>query len=276
MKRVLNDLGVLLIPPGAVSLFCQVLDISAQRTAAYSLVTMLLIACCYYRGLINSKVPSALVIALLVGLSTIFFFNYQNILLKDTGLIKRYKRSADFQSDVGNLIEKSQHEIWFFGANFHISATDRKQAILERLQNGVKIHYLILDPFTAHMDQIAKDFDSSVGQLKSECLNSLDSLLVLKKAWEQMIPTASHPGELEIRFYDSTPHARIYVFDPSEESGRTLFIPYMNRVNSPELPAYLLENSKSGVYSSYFGGVQKLWLSCSTISEYLASHPDVK
>jgi hypothetical protein len=276
LRIVLAELAILFIPTVVVTLFCQVMDISSQKTAVYSLITIALIACCLYRNWINKHVSSALTVALLFLLSAIFFFNYQNILLKDTGLIKRYKHSADFQAEVGTLIQGARHEIWFFGTDFHISAIDRKDLILERLKSGVKVNYLILNPFAQHIDQIAKDFGSSVNLLQEECRNGIVDLVELNKEWEKVAPTVSHPGDLEIRFFDSTPHARIYVFDPDKTDGRTLYVPYMNRVSSPDLPAYLLANTESGVYSSYFGGIKKLWLGSQPLSSFENDHPGMR
>jgi hypothetical protein len=276
LNIVLNELGILLIPPGIVSLFCQLLDISTQKTAAYSLTAMLLIVCCLHRSWINSKIPSAFLLASMLGLAAVFFLNYQNILLKDTGLIKRFKLSSDFQGELGIQIENADDEIWLFGTNFHISSVDRRKALLDKLSKGVKVRFLILDPFVAQINQIANDFDQPVSELKDECVKGLKNILELKKEWEETSAASSHPGELEVRFFATTPRARMYVFDPGKSSGRTLFVPYMNQINSPDLPGYLLENTSSGVFSSYFSGVQKLWQKSQLLDAFLKTHPDIK
>jgi hypothetical protein len=276
LRRALEEAALLLASAGVVTLFCQVLDISVQKTAVYSLASLLLVVCCVYKRWLNDNVPSALVIGLLIGLATIFFYNFQNILLKDTGLVKRFKDPTEVLSEAGHLIEKAHHEIWMFGVNFHISSVDRRNAILDRLKQGVTIRYLILDPFSPNLDRIAKDFDQPTAEIKDECTKGIKSILYIQEQWKQLAPTAPHPGELEIRLYDTTPRARIYVFDPVEESGNTIYIPYMNRVESPKLPGYLLRNSKSGVYSAYFGGIQKLWSEALPMTSFLSAHPELK
>jgi hypothetical protein len=277
LRKILRECGVLLIPAGVVSLFCQLIGVGPQKTAAYSIETILLIVCCLNRKWINTKVPSALVLSLFFGLAGIFYINYQTILFKDTGLIKRYKHSADFQGDIGHEIERADQEIWFFAANFHISTFDRRQALLDRLQHGVHIRYLILDPFALNIDRIAEDFGSSPDTLKKECMDGIHNLIELKCQWDSLSKSCVHSGELEIKFFKTTPRARLYVFDPRKTSGHTLFVPYINNMNSQFLPAYLLENIQSGVFPAYFEGVQKIWTdSTNTFDKFLADHPDIK
>jgi len=138
-RRLLADLGTLLTPTTLVAVFCQAVDIDSQRTAIYSLAAVVFVACCYYRNWISTKLPSALVLAVGSGLAVIFFANYDNILLKDTGLIKRYHESAELQADLGRYITNARHEIWMLGTNFHTSAVERRPALLERLKAGVKV-----------------------------------------------------------------------------------------------------------------------------------------
>jgi hypothetical protein len=271
-KRLIHELGTLLVPAGAVGLFCQVMGIDAQRTAAYSIASILFVTCCLHRGWINTKIPSALVLAVTVGLGTIFFFNFQNLLLKDTGLIKRFRESSDFQAEVGSQIAASNDEIWFFGTNFHISAVDRRPLLLKRLMAGVKVRYLVVDPFVPNMAQIAKDFDQSRDELADECTKGLKEILELRQQWTKN----KGLGELDVRFFDTTPRARLYVFDPNRPSGRSMFVPYINRVNSPALPGYLLENSPTGVFGSYFSGIRTLWNEATKLDEFLAHHPEFR
>ncbi|MBM3775140.1 MAG: hypothetical protein FJW37_08250 [Acidobacteria bacterium] len=276
MRRIFNELALLLIPTSVVTLFCQFIGVSQRETAAYSLATVLFVACCLHRSWINSRVPSALVLAICIGLVAIFYFNYEDILLKDTGLIERFKASADFQARVGSEIEAAKDEIWFFGTNFHISAVDRRRTILDKLARGARVRYLILNPYIATFGQIAADFDQPPNELWDECIKGLRDLLELRRQWVVRARSTAQPGELEIRTLKSTPRARLYVFDPARHSGRTMFIPYMNGVNSPELPGYLLQNTETGVFRSYFDGIRKLWNASPGVDELLQAHPELR
>ena len=269
LRNVLSQLGLILAPTGIIALFCQILDVSPRVTGAVSLATVSIIGICIYRRFLNRYIPSALLTALLVGLAMVFFFNYQNILLKKTGLIRYYRQSNDYLAEIDTEIVQSQQEIWFVGVDFNISATQRRDLLLNRLENGVKIRYLILNPRTTHLGDLAKDFDQSEGSLRTELEKGLSNLLDLRRRWQEKSLAAAHPGELEIRMFDTFPHFRLYVFDPGRTRGRTYFIPYANTVTSTVLPGYLLENVDTGVFRAYFDAARKLWATSTTLDDFL-------
>jgi hypothetical protein len=273
--KVLTQIGLILTPAGLIALFCQVLDVSSRTTGVTSLAAVLLTSICVYRQFINRRVPASLLTALLVALAAVFFFNYQNILLKDTGLIKYYQHSNDFLSQIDGPISKAQEEIWFLGTDFNVSAGERRNLLLRQLAAGIKIRYLIFDPRSNHMEDLAADFDQSPPELAAECEKGLQSLLRLRKEWRERSRTTQSPGELSVRIFETHPHARFYVFDPARTKGNTFFVPYINSVNSPEVPGFLLENVNSGVFKSYFNGILKLWAESMDLNEYLQRHPEI-
>jgi hypothetical protein len=268
LPGALAQIALIGAPAGLIALFCGVLNVSAQATAAVSLLSVVLTTNCIYRKRINRLIPSSLLTALIVGLSTIFFLNYQDILLKDTGLIKWYKHSNDYLAEIDQQIDASQQEIWFFGTDFNISAGERRDALLKKLAAGLKIRFLIFDPKSTHLPDLAADFDQNSDELKAECEKSLDDLIELQNRWQGLEKQTPTPGELEIRVFDTHPHARIYVFDPQRSQGRTYFIPYINALNSVDSPGYLLHNSQSGIFSHYFAGIQKLWSTSETLDQH--------
>ena len=276
LPSVLTQLGLILAPAGVIALFCQVLDVSPQSTAAVSLAAVFLTSICVYRRFINRYFPSALLTALLIGLATVFFFNYQNILLKDTGLIRYYKHSNDFLAQIDTEINRSEHEIWFVGMDFNISSGERRDLLLKKLESGVKVRYLIFDPRSSHLDDLAKDFNQSPEELRAECEKGIQSILQLQKDWQAQAKVSSSPGELTVRVFATHPHARFYVFDPDRTQGTTYFVPYLNSVNSPSVPGFLLQNVKTGVFSAYFDSILKLWATSSEFTNYTQSSEPVK
>ena len=271
LPSLLAQVGLIAAPASIIALFCGVLGVSPQSTAAISLLSVLLTTNCIYRKRINRVLPSSLLTGLLVGLAAIFFLNYQDILLKDTGLIKWYRHSNDYLSQVDQDIASSTQEIWFFGTDFNISAGERREDILKKLASGVKVRFLIFDPKSAQLSGLAADFDQSPGELQSECDKSLASLVALQKLWQEAEKHTETPGELEIRVFDTHPHARLYIFDPQRAQGHTYYIPYINDVNSPQAPGYLLHNYRSGIFSSYFAGIQKLWAMSETLDQHFTN-----
>jgi hypothetical protein len=268
LPTVLAQVGLVCTPAGLIALFCGVLGLSARSTAAISLMAVVLTANCIHRKRINRLVPASLLTALIVALALVFFLNYQNILLKDTGLIKWYKHSNDYLSAIDSEIESSQQEIWFFGTDFNITAGERRGALLKKLSSGVKVRFLIFDPNASELTDLAADFDQDPKELKSECDKGFQGLLDLQRRWNIASKQTQTPGELDIRMFKTHPHARIYVFDPQRSQGHTYFIPYVNDVNSPESPGFLLQNVQAGVFSAYFAGIQKLWSSSETLDQH--------
>jgi hypothetical protein len=220
-------------------------------------------------------VPASLLTALIVGLAAVFFFNYQNILLKDTGLIKYYQHSNDFLGQIDGPIGQAREEIWFFGTDFNVSAGERRNLLLGKLSTGLKIRYLVFDPHSPHLEDLALDFDQSPAELRAECEKGLQSILQLRRDWQNKSKTTQSPGELAVRIFEKHPHARFYVFDPSRTQGNTFFVPYVNSVNSPEVPGFLLENVNGGVFKSYFDSVRKVWSESTDLNEYLQRHPEI-
>jgi hypothetical protein len=277
LSGFLSALGTIGTPTGVVAIFCKILAVSDTTTAFTSLATMSIVAICLYREAINAHVPAALLLGLLAGLSAIFALNYRNILLKDTGLIRYYKVSNAFLSDMPAEIEHVTFDLLFFGTNFHISTGDARAQLLKKLSTGVRVRYLIFDVYSPFCDRVAKDFDQSPIQFRTECLSGLQSLVALRTAWQAVSSKSPHPGDLEIRFYNITPRARIYFFDPGRPEGRSYFVPYVNNINSPELPGFLLQNVDTGVYGDYLSGIEKLWQQSKTpdFDTYLANHPEL-
>jgi uncharacterized membrane protein YobD (UPF0266 family) len=276
LYKTLSQLALILTPTGIIALFCQLFDVSPQATGAVSLASVFVIGICIYRQFINRYIPSSLLTALLVGLGVVFFLNYQHILIKKTGLVRYYKQSNDYLAEIDKQINRTQQEIWFVGLDFNISATQRRDLLLSKLENGVKIRYLVFNPRSNRVGDLAKDFDQSESALRTESEKGLQNLLDLRKHWLEKSSASAHPGEIEIRMFEASPHFRLYVFDPGQSNGRTYLVPYANTVSSTILPGYLLENIDTGMYKPYFDSVRKLWTNSVTLDDFLKSHPDVR
>jgi hypothetical protein len=275
LPGILAQVGLILAPAGVIALFCQVLDASNRTTGATSLAAVFLTSICIYRKPINRYVPSSILTGLLVALCAVFFFNYQNILLKDTGLIKWYRQSNGYLAQIDLDIAQSREEIWFFGTDFNISAGERRDLLLKALSNGININYLIFDPKSSHLDDLADDFNQTPAELRSECEKGLASIVELQKQWQRTSLSAARPGELQVRVFERHPHARFYIFDPGRTDGKTLFVPYINDINSPNVPGYLLQNVPKGVFQQYFGGIRKLWEKSETLQQHLSNPSEI-
>lgn len=266
LYAILSQLGLILGPATVVALFCQFADMSPRNTAAVAIAVVLFVALCLNRSWINQALSSTLVVGVsLVGL-LVYYFTYENILIKDTGLTRYYRASNDYLGDMlGTDIAAANDTIWFFGINFHISAEDKREAILGALKRGLNVRYLVVNPDSPQMAQIAYDFDSDPKNLADECRAGIRDLEFLQSRWEKSKLNEKTPGELEIRLFDSTPRMRAYFFDPGP-NGKAYVVPYINRVNSPDSPGFLFGNFEAGVAKTYFYGVSKVWQSAQPLA----------
>ena len=276
ITKIQKTLGLLFMPTGAIALFCNVLGVSGQNTASISLAAVILTAICLYRRKINENVPSALLLALLITLAATFSLNYEKILFKDTGLLHYFRASNDFLGEAGPFLDKAQKEIWFIGTDFHITAGDRKDLILSKLRQGIKVRFLVFDPTSALLDTIALDFDQDPREIRSECIKSTQSLISMRDEWKHEEAYTRYPDGLEVRSFQDVPHARFYLVDPDDTHAQSFYVPYMNHANSPSLPGYLMRNIDKGVIQAYLPGIRKLWSNSQSLDQYLILHPQIE
>ena len=258
-SKVLSFIGKIGTPTGLAAVFCAIVGLNNIETAIISLVTMAITATFLLYHPISNALPSPFVLILLIILSTIFFFSYESILLKKTGLTKYWKLSSKIIGVIPEKIEKASNEIWFCGTNFHITAVDDRILIINKLKQGVNVNYLIFNPNSKNAEVAAKSFNQSVDEFKGECLQGLKSLMVIKREWEKLRTSVNKPGELRIRYHDEIPKLRAYIFDPNNSDSESFYILYMYLTNSPELPGFQFKNYTDGVFMDYFACIKKLW-----------------
>ncbi len=254
----LENLGKLLVPPTIIAIICPLLLLGGLETAVASFVTLLLTAIIFFYHPLVKKVPSPIVLMVLVILLTAFFFSYKNIIAKDTGLVAFYKTSTEIIGFIPKKIRSTKREIFFSGTNFHITTVDNRTALLERLSQGVNVKYLVFNPYSPILETVARDFDQTPVELRSECMLGLTYLLELKNRWDK-IKHLSKAGDLQIRMYNEFPRVRAYVFDPDNEHSECFLIPYLHHINSTDLPAFQFKNSDDGVFNEYYNSMKELW-----------------
>lgn len=173
------------------------------------------------------------------------------------GLEAVFATSADFQGEIDDLIEKTKNEIYFVGLNFHISAADRFDLLVSSVMRGVHVRYIILDPQSQYLKEIAKGEDMGEDKLRQECLEGLDTLLYLSKKSNFY---SNNGGSVEIRTLRWPPTYRAYSFDPGSPSGRTVLVPYLQGVKSPKAPAILINNDPgSAMFAPFYQSISALW-----------------
>lgn len=204
-----------------------------------------------------------------------YYLTYESSLVKKTGLAGYYDRANDFlAAELTQRLRGAKEEVIFFGSSFQISAADARKELLSRLRQGVKIRYLILDPYSTAIDEIAKDFNISTSEMRSIASSSLRSILLLKKEWDEVERSTATPGELQVKVFSARPTMRAYVFDGNRASSESYIVPYINRVNAPDSPGYIFK-SKSDAFSKYYASITQIWRDAEPLEELLRRHPEV-
>ena len=258
--QILNQIGLTLGPASLITLLCQFAGVGVRDTAVICLASVVLLSIFLNYKRLDRRLSSSVVLVGFVFFLTLYYFTYENILLKDTGLQRYYKLSNDYLGDaLSQHIKEARGEIWFFGTNFHISAEDKRALLLEKLDKGVHIRYLVFDPFSKHLQRLADDFDSDPENAQNESILGLRDIAFMMGKWNKLKKDSRNPGMLEVRLYETTPRMRAYIFDPTSPGGKVYIVPYINKVNSPESPGFLFKTLDSSVADVYVRGVRKLW-----------------
>lgn len=169
--------------------------------------------------------------------------------------IKKYWRYAiDFIPHISTAFREAKSEVWISGASFYVSLPSNEELIASKANNGIKIHYLILDPNGKNLQNIAKTFNQSGVELQAECMITIESII---RVYDMIDSDKRH--NLQVRLFDESPRARFYIFDPKLDDSPTFFVPHVNAVNSPNIPGFLLQNTPHGLASIYFASIKDFW-----------------
>lgn len=189
----------------------------------------------------------------------------------DGRLIKYYEQSADIQVDMVERIKSTKSEIWFSGLNFHISAVDRRELLLETLRRGIIINYLVTDPYSKDLPNFAERFNEKEKDLQRECESSLGAILNLKQQWKAD-PKYTN-GKLNVYILQTPPPSRAYIFDPTHNNGKIILIPYIMSLRSSQSPAYVLTNNELE-QNKYYKALKDTASKSMTSDDWLKNHTD--
>lgn len=247
--------------------------LSEVSAGTISLSIFILLLIWHYRYIVEIRMRTWLVlaIALLAAASAILMrhqlasFFLERSITRATGIYDYAPHANEAMPKIGKLIDGSDHNILFSGVNFYISLPQYKDRLLNRLKSGVTVRFLIFNHLSPNLGEVAAGFNQKPEELKSECEITVENLKTLME--QAKIEGAT--GTLEIRFFDTPPRTRMYVFDREKHEGTTFFIPHIDRQNSAQLPGFFTHNIPNGVASEYFAGVDRLWASALRWNDFL-------
>lgn len=196
--------------------------------------------------------------------------------LEKVGLLSCHIQSTDIFPLIGNSILEAKKEIWFFGTNFRISLPDYQDMIIGKIleDNSFAVYFLVFNYNNDRLAELADDFSQTEQELRRECVDGLKSLLSLKNKLVNDSKNSSMTNQISIRLSNSFPRMRAYIFDPNEQKQYSIFIPYINAVDSPYLPAYLCKNVNDGISKAYFAGIKREWSRSISIEQARLSFND--
>lgn len=264
--RIIASLAQLAGPGALAALLCNVIGLPNERTAVVALVITLAAAVCLCHRTIDKYLRAHWVLTLLLILSAVFYFSFETILLKDTGLIRYYPDANDFLSeDMSVFLGDAEQDVLAVGCNFNTLAK-RKDLLFEQLNAGKSLRFLIYDHRGDDLDTVAAAFGQTPDELKAECESGFQALQSLQAEWKEARRSNSKPGSLEVRTFSGVPHGRYYVTDLRSLGGRMYYVPYLTGVDSPESPGFLLLHTEGGVAHQFVGGLSALWDQARTVN----------
>ena len=274
--KFLKQLGTLLTSGALVGTFGKLFGLSDPHVAALTLSLIALLYILIHRKAIQRRLKSStvlVIVSMTVVLAVLFSSPLVGMMLnqtisKATGIVEYNAKANDFLPRMRDYIGTSQEEIWFTGVSFYITLPANRDALLKKLEEGVTVRFLVYNPHSANIQEVASGFSQSKQELASECDVTIQNLRTL---WDEARRRQTK-GTLEVRLFSTIPKARMYVFDRRRETGFTYFIPHIDQQNSPNLPGFLVRNIKTGIAPAYFEGIERLWNSSLTFDAFLSMY----
>jgi hypothetical protein len=261
--EVLGQLGTLLTSATVIGIIAKPLGLSDAETATVSIFAISALYIVIYREAIQKYIRSYILL-IMISAAALSIYLYKERLIglivdrtlgAAAGIVDFAPRANDFLPKLEKYITGAKQEIWFTGISFYVSLPQYKDIIIKKLAEGINVRFLVYDPNSQNLKDVARGFSQTDKSLKSECDLTIQNLKEIHDDWK----IKDLPGRFEVRVFTSIPKARIYIFDRTSEDGYTFFIPHVDQQNSPILPGFLVKNIKTGIAPAYFEGIERLW-----------------
>jgi len=222
---------------------------------------------------IQNSIRSAWVIVIVVALlalAVVFRAEATHVVLgktlsRTTGIVDFVPRANSFLPKLHSLIEDAKEEVWFIGVSFYISLPENKADLLAALERGVDVRFLVYNPLSADLAEVADGFSQSPEELLGELTITIENL----RALQNEAARRRTKGDIQIRLFSSIPKMRIYAFDRRSSDGVTFFIPHVDQQNSPTVPGFLANNIPTGVVPPLLEGAERLWARSTPFSDFI-------
>lgn len=277
LTKVLTQLGTLSSASALIATVAKVFNASDFQVSLLGTSCLVILYMIIYRRKVDRIVSASgiFIVAILILTAAGWEkdritrqWRQQSGFVKTTGIIDYVPHANDWLPTVGKYMEEARQEIWLTGMSFYVTLPQFEGEILKKLADGVDVRFLIYNPLSTNLKEVAEGFGQSPEQLASESKVTIENLKDIKTKWH---PLASG-GRFEVRLFSNVPRQRIYIFDRRSDDGYTFFIPHVDQGNTPNLPGFLVRNIKTGIAPAYFEGVQRVWESALPFEEFLKSY----
>lgn len=152
-------------------------------------------------------------------------------------------------------VGSASREIVLYGINFHVTIPMINDLLFDRLHNGVKVKFLLVDPESERIKELAAIVNEDEQVLRDECALSLRKIDTLSK----LLNKAGQSSQIEVSTFDGMAPSCMYAIDHDTAAGQLFYFPYMNGVTPTRLPGYLWSRRPDTPYNFYTSELKRMW-----------------
>ena len=153
-----------------------------------------------------------------------------------------YNDAYEIYPDLGKIILSTQQEFIAMAVSFHNSLRILRREYEDRLNHGVRFTFITLS-LNSDLALFAPQFGQTVDELRSEMQASYAALAALR---------ARFPDQLNFYPTRRCPNYRIYISDPYSTCPHGIINFYGSATDSPNLPAFRIENFRTSSWASRY------------------------
>jgi hypothetical protein len=96
------------------------------------------------------------------------------------GIVELQARANDFMPKISKLIGGAKEEIWFTGISFYWTLPQNKEEILRKLGQGIPVKFLIYNPLSDNVNEVASGFEQKKENIIHECALTIHTLRTIQ------------------------------------------------------------------------------------------------
>ncbi|MBD2115186.1 MULTISPECIES: DUF5919 domain-containing protein [Cyanophyceae] len=182
---------------------------------------------------------------------------------------------VEYYNQAVSILQQATEEVWLYDYSLEISLSPTEDEFLQCLHRGVSINVLFLNPESEQIPNLARLLNEEESILRNACKNSVVRALRRLKQFHSDLESRNknYHRAFNVRVTEDLPRLGAYLYDPEKSSGKSFFLPSVNRVPTMKLPIFEFQNLPEGVSSLYMKGIRKEWAAATTLHSFLTQNP---